>query len=202
MRVTGPGSSPYQGWSAILSGVATILMVITAILSSRLNLGRTFSVIVLVLMALIIIVALGLNFRLRSHAPTLSLVAVAIAVLAALVTGAAHVMQMAGALTPAQFNTLGEGTGPAGIGLWLLLANYLALRSGALPRGLSWLGLIAGAGYLMTGVGALIRGPASGVAPNALSSIGPLGIFFVYPAWAVWLGLWMLRQSKQVAADR
>jgi hypothetical protein len=50
----------------------------------------------------------------------------------------------------------------------------------------------------MAGVGALISGPASDATPNLLSSIGPLGIFFVYPAWAIWLGLWMLKELKKV----
>src|SRR5262249_60626785 len=83
---------------------------------------------------------------------------------------------IASVLSQDQFSLTGEGIGPAGIGLWLLLANYLALQSKALPRGLAWTGLITGAGWLMTGVGALIGGPQ-----NLLSSIGPLGMFFVYP---------------------
>ena len=195
--MTGASSASFFGWAAVLSAVATVAMLITAILSSRLQLGDTFSVIVLALMALLILVALALHLRLRSQAPTLSLAALAAATAGALLIAAAHVLQLAGTLSEAQFNTLGEGIGPAAIGIWLLLANYVALQGRAFPRGLVWIGLISGAGYLASGVGALIRGPESLGTQNLLSSIGPLGIFLVYPVWAVWLGLWTLRGAKQ-----
>jgi hypothetical protein len=110
--MTEPTSFRYLGLAAILSGVATVLMLITAVLSSRLELGNTFRVVVLALMASMIVVALALHLRLRSDAPTLSLAAAAIAVLSALLTGAVHILVMAGVLTPAQFNALGEGIGP------------------------------------------------------------------------------------------
>ena len=101
--------------------------------------------------------------------------------------------EITSALSPDQFNTTGEGIGPAGIGLWLLLVNYLALRSKALPRGLTWIGLIAGVGWLLSGVGALIGG--SQILPF---SIGPLGIFLVSPIWAIWLGRRLLAQPDSV----
>jgi hypothetical protein len=134
-------------------------------------------------MALLIVVALALYLILRSVAPVMSLAATAIGVLGMLLTGAVHVSAMASALSPDQFNTTGEGIGPAGIGLWLLLVNYLALQSKALPRGLTWIGLLAGTGWLLSGVGALIGG-----SPILPFSIGPLGIFLVSPIWAIWLG--------------
>jgi hypothetical protein len=196
--MTAPKSPSYTGWVAIMSAVATVAMLITAILTSRLNLGNTFRIFVLALMALIIVLALSLHLRLRSLSPLLSPAAVAAAILGALLTGTGHVLQIANAISTADFNTLGEGFGPAAIGVWLLLANYVARQGRAFPRGLAWVGLIAGAGYLATGVGALIRGPVSGGTQNLLSSIGPLGIFFIYPAWAVWLGIWMIRQATQV----
>ena len=198
--MTAPKSSSYSGWVAIMSAVATLAMLITAILTSSLNLGNTFRLFVLALMALIILVALSLHLRLRSLVPSLSLAAAAVAILGTLLTAAAHVLQIASVISEAEFNTLGEGIGPAAIGMWLLLANYVARQGRAFPRGLAWVGLIAGAGYLASGVGALIRGPESGGTQNLLSSIGPLGIFFIYPAWAVWLGVWMIRQAKQVIA--
>jgi hypothetical protein len=199
--MTAPNSSTNPGWVAILSAVATVAMLVTAILTSRLNLGNTFRVLVIALMALIILVALTLHLRLRSLAPTLSLAAMAMAILGAVLTAVAHVLQMAGGLSDVQFNTVGEAIGPAAIGVWLLLANYVAVQRRALPRGLAWVGLISGAGYLASGVGALIRGPESAGTQNPLSSIGPLGIFVVYPVWAVWLGIWMMRQARRVTAE-
>ena len=181
------------GWAALSSAVAIVLMVATAILGSTLRLGNTFSVVVVILMALLIVVALALHLILRSVAPAMSLAATAIGILGMLLTGAVHVLAMASAISPDQFNTTGEGIGPAGIGLWLLLVNYLALRSKALPRGLPWIGLIAGVGWLLSGVGALMGG-----SQNLPFSIGPLGIFLVSPLWAIWLGRRLLAQPDSV----
>ena len=181
------------GWAALFSAVAILLMLATAILGATLGLGSTFSVVVVILMALLIVVALALYLILRSVAPAMSLAATAIGVLGMLLTGAVHVLAMASTLSPDQFNTTGEGIGPAGVGLWLLLANYLALQSKALPRGLTWIGLIAGAGWLMSGVGTLIGG-----SQTLPFSIGPLGIFFVSPIWAIWLGRGLLVKSYSV----
>jgi hypothetical protein len=175
--MSSPNFLRIAGWAAILSGAATLLMVVTAILSSTLKLGNTFSVVVMILMALMILVALALHRMLRPQAQALSIAAAAIGILGMLLTDMVHALLMAGMLTQQQFNTPGEGIGPTGIGIWLLLANYLAMRGKALPRWLTWVGLISGAGWLMSGVGALIEGPQ-----NPLSSVGPLGIFFVYPS--------------------
>jgi hypothetical protein len=191
--MTSPTFLRFAGWAALSSAVAIVLMVATAILGSTLRLGNTFSVVVVILMALLIVVALALYLILRSVVPAMSLAATAIGILGMLLTGAVHVLAMASALSPDQFNTTGEGIGPAGIGLWLLLANYLALQSKALPRGLTWIGLIAGAGWLMSGVGALIGG-----SQNLPFSIGPLGIFLVSPIWAIWLGRRLLTKPYSV----
>jgi Domain of unknown function (DUF4386) len=181
------------GWAALFSAVAIVLMVATAILGATLRLGNTFSVVVVILMALLSVVALALYLILRSAAPAMSLAATAIGILGMLLTGAVHVLAMASAISPDQFNTTGEGIGPAGIGLWLLLVNYLALRSKALPRGLTWIGLIAGVGWLLSGVGALIGG-----SQDLPFSIGPLGIFLVSPIWAIWLGRRLLAKSGSI----
>jgi hypothetical protein len=199
-----PNFPRYRGWAAILTAVATLLMLITAIVSSIVNLGPTFNLLVIAFMGLILVVALALHLVLRSQAPVLGPAAAGVGILGALLTAIAHVLQLTDTLTDARFNTLGEGFGPGAIGIWLLLANYLALRGRVLPTWLAWVGLVAGAGYLMSGAGALIGGPMTvGEGPqNPLSSVGPLGIFIVYPVWAIWLGRWMLRQSRPVAASK
>jgi hypothetical protein len=191
--MTSPTFLRFAGWAALSSAVAIAVMVATAILGSTLRLGNTFSVVVVILMALLIVVALALYLILRSAAPVMSLAATAIGILSMLLTGAVHVLQMASALSPDQFNTTGEEIGPAGIGLWLLLVNSLALQSKALPRGLTWIGLTAGAGWLLSGVGALIGG-----SQTLPFSIGPLGIFLVSPIWAIWLGRRLLAKSDSV----
>jgi Domain of unknown function (DUF4386) len=196
--MTFPNFLRYAGWAAILSAAASLLMVLTAILSSALKLGNTFSVVVMILMALMIVVALALHLILSHQGQSFSLVAAAIGILGMLLMGIVHALMMAGILTQEQFNATGEGIGPAGIGLWLLLVNYLALRGKVLRRGLTWVGLIAGVGYLMSGVGALIGGSQTlvGGPQNPLSSVGPLGILFVYPIWAIWLGRGLLAESR------
>src|SRR5262249_16240228 len=183
------------GRAAISSAAAGLLLVATAIVSSALKLGNTntFSVVLMILMALMIVVALALYPILRSQAPAISLAATAIGILAMLLEIVVHALLLASVLSQDQFSLTGEGIGPGGMGLWVVLANYVALQSKALPRGLAWTGLITGAGWLMTGVGALIGGPQ-----NLLSSIGPLGMFFVYPVWAIWLGRWLRRQVSPI----
>src|SRR5262249_45980778 len=104
----------YANWAALLSGLASILMVITAILSSSLGLGNTFTFILLAQMMLLILLATALHSVLRTQAAALSLSATVIGILAMLLTAVVHVMQLAGAITDEQFNTTGEGIGPAG----------------------------------------------------------------------------------------
>ena len=188
------------GWAAILSAATTVLMVAAAILTQTLHLGNTFAVLVMASMTLMAAVALGLHLILRSQRQALCLAAAAIGILGMLLTVLVHALKIAGNLTVEQFNTLGEGIGPGAIGLWLLVANFLALRGGRLPRVLRVVGLVAGAGYLASGLGALIGGPRTLTEgpQNALSSIGPLGIFLVYPVWAAWLGAWVLRNYARL----
>ncbi len=202
--MTSPNLPRYRGWAAILTAVATLLMLIAAIVSSSVNLGQTFSLLVIALMGLILVVVLALHLVLRSQSPVLSPAAAAVGILGALITAIAHVLQMTDTLTNAQSYALGEGIGPGAIGIWLLLANFLALRGRVVPTWLAWVGLVAGAGYLMSGVGALIGGPVTvDEGPqNPLSSVGPLGIFIVYPVWAIWLGRWMLKQSRPPVAPK
>ena len=202
--MTSNGVVRLAGWAAIFSAATTVLMVAAAILTESLHLGNTFAVLVMASMALMAAVALGLHLILRSQRPGLSLAAAAIGILGMVLTVLVHALKIAGSLTVEQFNALGEGIGPDAIGLWLLVANYLALRAGRLPRVLTVVGLVAGAGYLASGLGALIGGPRTLTEgpQNALSSIGPLGIFLVYPVWAAWLGAWLLRHYTKEAGQR
>jgi len=192
------------GWAAILSAATTVLMVAAAILTETLHLGNTFAVLVMASMTLMAAVALCLHLILRSQGQALSLAAAAIGIPGMLLTVLVHALKIAGNLTVDQFNTLGEGIGPGAIGLWLLVANYLALGGGRLPRVLTVVGLVAGAGYLASGFGALLGGPRTLTEgpQNALSSIGPLGIFLVYPVWAAWLGVWLLRHYTKAGGQR
>ena len=174
--MTSPNFLRYAGWAAILGAVASLLNVISGILWLMFTfspffggLSDMFSVLSL---ALMIPVALALHLLLRPRAPVLSLVAAAIGILSMLVYGILQALLVAGVLTYQQVS-LPNITASAGVGIWLLLANYAALRSEVLPRGLAWAGLITGAGFLVLVLG-----------------------FLIYPVWAIWLSRWLLRSRS------
>jgi len=83
-------------------------------------------------------------------------------------------------------NGLGNGNGEILGGPWTLLISWAALRTGALPKGLNYVGLVAGA------IGVL------SVLPGLTDLTGLFGI--VHLIWFVWLGIILLRRpSNQVA---
>jgi hypothetical protein len=173
--MTSPNFLRYAGWVAILSAVASLLEVIAGILwltlSRSLFFGGVTDALSVLTVALMLPVALALHLLLRSRAPVLSLVAVTIGFFGMLVYGILQALLVAGVLTYQQVS-LPNIAASAGIGIWLLLANYLALRGKVFPRGLAWAGLIAGAGFLVLVLG-----------------------FSIYPIWAVWLSRWLLAKS-------
>lgn len=73
-------------------------------------------------------------------------------------------------------------------GLWVLLVSLAALRRGALPKALNWLGVVIG-----------VAGIASVVPPihDAAYAFGLLQI-----AWFVWLGLALIRTKATAQQDR
>jgi len=58
-------------------------------------------------------------------------------------------------------------------GVWYLLVNWAALKSGLLPRGLCWLGLVVGAA--------------------SLAPFLALGVLILGAVWTVWLGIMLWR---------
>ena len=83
-------------------------------------------------------------------------------------------------------------TAGGGVGFWLLLVNYLALRGKVFPRGLVRLGLIAGAGFLVQMVSFWIWELES-----PLFYIGSSAAYFGYLFWAIWLGRHSLTWSHE-----
>jgi hypothetical protein len=160
----------YAGWAAMLSAMTSLLTVITGILMFTVSpfFGGFSDVFSVLTVGFMIPVALALHFLLRSQAPTLSLAAAVIGVLSMLLIGMLKALLVASALTYGQISLADIATS-AGIGVWLLLANYAALRGKVFPRGLAWAGLIAGGGFLVIVLG-----------------------FLIYPVWAIWLRHWLL----------
>jgi hypothetical protein len=74
---------------------------------------------------------------------------------------------------------------PAGgaIGIWLIFICLLGTGSGLLPPFFTWIGILAGIGYLVTVIGFLWGGQQ-----NMLFYIGALILGISYPIWAFWLG--------------
>jgi hypothetical protein len=160
----------YAGWAAMLSAMTSLLTVITGILMFTVSpfFGGFSDVFSVLTVGFMIPVAPALHFLLRSQAPVLSLAAAVIGILSMVLYGILLALLVARVLTYEQVsltNIIASG----GIGIWLLLANYAAVRGKVFPRGLAWTGLITGGGFLVLVLG-----------------------FAIYPIWAVWLGRWLL----------
>jgi hypothetical protein len=175
--MTSPNILRLAGWAAILGAVASLLLTIAGNLWLILVLnhviaakdyGAITDALSVLTLALMLPVALALHLLLRSQAPVLSRVATAIGVLGILVYGSVQALIVAGVLTYPQVS-VPQIAASAVVGIWLLLANYAALRDKVFPRGLARAGLIAGGGFVVLVLG-----------------------FLLYPVWAIWLGRWLL----------
>lgn len=87
-----------------------------------------------------------------------------------------------------------SSVGFAGIGAWLVVVNRRPGKAGAWPRRLRAAGLAAGLLMALGAVsapGILLRLDDMATAPAwvYIGSLGWLGTYIVYPAWALWLGL-------------
>ncbi|OQY98041.1 MAG: hypothetical protein B6D41_02795 [Chloroflexi bacterium UTCFX4] len=125
--------------------------------------------------------------RLRDAAPTLLRVATAFGFLAVGLLLVNAVLSIFAVSQAANFSASDPNTGNAlnGIigllglavivanGVWYLLVNWAALKSGLLPRGLCWLGLVVGAVSLVPFLA--------------------LGVLILGAVWAVWLGVFLWR---------
>ncbi len=83
---------------------------------------------------------------------------------------------------------LGSAQGELLGGLWVLLVSVAALRTAALPKALSWLGIVIG-----------IAGIAS-VIPVLLDARYVFGLFQI--VWFIWLGAVMLRTRPSEQSQR
>lgn len=155
---------------------------------------------------ILIVLALALYHRLQSGASATMQVATAIGIIWAGSLIASGMVANAGiapvvalyAKDPAQAaltwqgietvaNGLGNGNGEIMGGLWALLVSLAALRAGALPRGLNFLGLLVGA----VGIISIIPGLTALL-------IGVFGLSQII--WYVWLGIVLLRSNPSRAA--
>jgi hypothetical protein len=93
------------------------------------------------------------------------------------------------------------------IGIWLWVVNHIASQQAVWPRNLTRLGMIA-SGFMMIGLlglyGILLGMDGQDYSPLLLTTgISFLGIGFLYPAWCLRLGHWILSgQNKDVVAKQ
>ncbi len=152
----------------------------------------------------LIVLVLALFERLKTGAPNITLVATAVGLIwagAVIASGMIYNMGMNTIVelyheNPAQAvaawlpieavsEGLGGGNGEVLGGLWTLLVSWAALRTGALPRLLSFLGVAVGAVGIIS------------VIPVLNDLTGVFGISQL--VWFVWLGIVMLRSPVHAA---
>ena len=146
----------------------------------------------------LIVLALALYDRLRAGAPALMQVGTALGIIWAGSLIASGMVSNAGidpvvalyAQDPAQAaltwqgietvaSGLGNGNGEILGGLWTLLVSVAALRAGGLPKGATYLGILAGAVGIMS------------ILPGLTDLVGVFGLGQLI--WFVWLGIVLLR---------
>jgi hypothetical protein len=87
------------------------------------------------------------------------------------------------------------------IGLWLLVANVLALRLRLFNRVLAALGALAGLGLLVSALVMWVELSAGnlGDAVSTLENVRMFGNYLgeaLYIIWALWLGIWLLVRKR------
>ncbi|GMV33684.1 MAG: hypothetical protein DYG85_17080 [Chloroflexi bacterium CFX1] len=180
-------TNPYRlaGWSATLSAIATILGAITLVIFFSVGdpYGKINDVCSIVIGLTAILILFTLYQIHRASAPTASLIAFSIGAVAMLIGAALQTLLV---ITGANFGDL--VTFVFGVyGASLVTFHWLAKSSGTLPRGLSWMGIAAGLGYVLVTAGFILGGPN-----HLLTYIGGALSVIAYPVWGFWLGrMWL-----------
>lgn len=187
MNISAPGQ--VYGWIAYLSAAATLLTLITGILfftvgkrfgepAGKINdVASVFQVLLMIPLAILFVQGLP--------SAILGWLAAVVGILGMLISAFGQSLLIFGRI---DF----EGSTrffPAGgaIGVWLMAICALAMSTGQLPPLMTWIGILAGAGYIATVIGFLWGGQG-----NALFYIGGFVLGIAYPAWAIWLGRLLL----------
>lgn len=82
------------------------------------------------------------------------------------------------------------------VGLWVLVMSVDALRSGALPRPLGWLGLAVAVLYWLVVAGFVLP------APMLITIAAVAGGTLLGPLWWIWLGLALRRPARPRSDER
>lgn len=201
----------YVGWSAILSGAIDLTGFVFLLLFFALEapswiqsgepdtppLFGTLNDASFIFVALFMIpVAVALNKITRRRSPTFSLISLLIGMTGMLATAIIQALYVPRLIETAQQGIL-VNIALVFIGLWMILVNALG-RATNLPRGLAWLGILAGVSIILLPVAVIaIGGPAFLNDPSiGLSNplfmfafaTGVLGFSIGYAIWAILLG--------------
>jgi hypothetical protein len=184
------------GWAALLSAVATLGTAVTGILFFAVNqaFGKVNDIFSVFQVVLMLPVAVAIYTLTRPGYGWLALLALAVGCIGMTVVAVLQTLLVAGRVgfeqTIAQVLAAG-----AAIGLWLVVANALALAGGVLPWGLGACGIAAGASYLLAAVG-FYRGRQE----HPLFYAGSLLMVVGYSVWAIWLGRLLLTGALATGA--
>ena len=201
----------YVGWSAILSGAIDLIGFVFLLIFFALEaphwiqsgepdtppLFGTLNDASFIFVALFMIpVAVALDKMNRRQSPTSSLISLIIGMTGMLATAIIQALYVPRLIQTAQQGIL-LNIALTFIGLWMILVNALG-RAANLPRGLAWLGIVAGVSIILLPVAVIgIGGSAFLDDPSiALSNplfmfafaAGVLGFSIGYAIWAIVLG--------------
>lgn len=179
-----PQFSRLASWSAYLSVAATWLGFILLVLFF--SIGQPFGTlndtasVLQVLFMIPVAIALHRLAPVNALQPSLATAVIGIGAMSIIA-----VLQSLIAINPALYPVLTGAVLVAGggLGVWLVLANYLCRQYALLPNRLAWLGIITGLSYVVLVIGFLLSGQE-----NILFGIGSLMVIIIYPIWAIWLG--------------
>lgn len=181
--------SRFAGWAAYVSGITTVLGVVT--LFAFFAVGEPFGTIndlsSIVIALSMIVILFELDSLHRPVAPVVSLVVLIIGVIAMLVAVVFQTLLVLQVIEFAQTAVIV----PLAFGVFgaaLMIYSYLSLTSQSLPRGLAVLGIIAGASYILVITGFFLNPEGE----HPLTIIGGLLILIGYPIWAIWFGRLLL----------
>lgn len=169
----------FAGWSAYVSVAAMFASVLFVVF----ELGGVFDTLggisTLILALSMLPIALALHRICRVSNPELSIVTVLIGAGAMLAAVSVQVLRLFGAVGLEELQSIPFAV----IGLWLLFAGYLTYTTSALPRGLAWLSIAAGAGMVLVIAGFVVSYP-----PPLWGFAGEIVFVIAYSIWAIWLG--------------
>ena len=183
------------GWTAIATGGAVIVAVITLVLMYTVN-GPFFGTVNDVFNSIVgissTVLAWMLYAEFHARSPLISQIGLVLAIAGAIFTiiGSALIIFGYTDFVLAGWYT---GVGNALIGLWLVVLCYSMLSGGTSPHNLVVFGIVVGA-FMTMGLlgipGILARVDTMESLPWYLgaSYLGFLGTYVLYPIWTIWLG--------------